>query len=372
MPLWRQLLWVVLLLAVAGAGTYGWNLYAPAGEEPGGRGAEGARVVVTAPVERRALERRVEAVGTTRARQAVEVVPLASGRIEALLFEAGAVVPAGHVLARLDDDIERADLAEAEALLREQELALDRARTLKTSSAVSQATIDQLEAAVATARARVDRAARRLADRRIEAPFAGRVGLRKVDVGARVDDDTVIVTLDDLAEIEIAFELPEHLFGRVAIGQPVLATSAAFGDRTFDGMVRRVDTRIDPVARSFAVRAALPNPALELPAGMFMHLVLVVERRTALVVPEAAVVVEGDARALFVVEAGRAVRRAVELGQREPGLVEVRSGVHEGEAVIVQGLQRVRDGVPVAPAEVAPDGAPVAVPEPPVSSGSPA
>jgi membrane fusion protein (multidrug efflux system) len=283
-----------------------------------------------------------------------------SGRVVEILFQAGDAVARGAALVRLDDDIERADLAEAEALLREKELALERARTLRSTAAVSQATIDQLVAERATAQARVDRAARRLADRVVAAPFAGTVGLRRVDVGARVDDDTVLTTLDDLDAMEVAFALPERLFGQIAPGQAVRARSAAFPDRVFTGAIETLDSRIDAGTRSFAVRAILPNPDRALPAGMFMHLELVVASRMALVVPEEAVVVTGDRAFVFAVADGRAMRTEVELGQREVGRVEIVRGLEAGVLVVVEGVQRVRDGVPVEVEAPPAEGAPVA------------
>ncbi|TVQ29213.1 MAG: efflux RND transporter periplasmic adaptor subunit [Geminicoccaceae bacterium] len=362
----RQVLLTLVLVAVAGGGWWAWNEYRPAdpANAVGGPRGGGATTVIAAPAEARTLIERTEAVGTTRARQAIEIVPLDDGRLVELMFQPGDLVAAGQVLARLDADIQRADLDEARASLREKELALERARTLRATAAVPQASIDQLVAERAAAQARVDRGERRLADREISAPFEGVVGLRRVDVGARVTETTVLTTLDDLAEIEIAFQLPERLFARVRPGQVVTARAAAFGDEGFTGTITSIDSRIDATARSFQVRAVLPNADYALPAGMFVHLEVVLQERPAVVVPEGAVVVEGDAVYLYVVEDDRAVRRDVRLGQRELGVVEIRAGLDEGEVVISQGVTRIRDGVPVrvrAPEAETPSAAPVAI-----------
>ena len=141
--------------------------------------------------------------------------------------------------------------------------------------------MDELQAAFLGAQARLDVARKQLADRTVKAPFAGVVGIRRVDVGARVDDDTVLTTLDDLSEVEIEFSVPEIFFGRVRQGQTVSATSAAFPGRAFSGRIVTVDTRIGAVSRAFRVRAILPNPDLVLHAGMFMHVEVVLEERPA-------------------------------------------------------------------------------------------
>ncbi|HLT01305.1 MAG TPA: efflux RND transporter periplasmic adaptor subunit [Geminicoccaceae bacterium] len=308
-----------------------------------GHGPDAVPVTIAA-AESGTIKERIEAVGTTLARQAVDIVPLTSGRVVEIAFTPGQRVEAGDVLVRLDDQAEQAAVAEAEAALREAELALDRARRLRANNTVAQATVDELEAAYLGARARVDGARKQLADRTVRAPFAGVVGIRQVDIGARVDDATVLTTLDDLSEVEIEFSVPEVFFGRVRQGQPVSARSAAFPGRTFSGRIATIDTRIGEVSRAFRVRAVLPNPDLVLPAGMFMHVEVVLEERPAVLIPEEAVIAEGRGAFVFTVEDERARRRPVRLGQRTAGAVEVLEGLEAGEAVVRQGMQRLRDG----------------------------
>jgi membrane fusion protein, multidrug efflux system len=338
---------MVLLAAAGGYAAY--DQLNATREEP--RGAEErsrpAAAVETAAAEVRDLSSSVEAVGTSLARQSIEMVALASGRVKEIGFEPGQKVAAGDVLVRLDDEIERADLAEAEATLRETTLALERAETLREQNAVSQAALDEARSRKAIAEAELDRATRRLADRTVRAPFDGIVGLRQVDAGARVSDTTVITTLDDLSEIEIEFAISETLYGRVALGQTAVATAAAYPDRRFEGTVTSIDSRIDPAGRSFKVRASLPNEDLALPAGMYMHVTLQLDRRTAVLVPETAVVPVGGKSYVYVVRDGVAERREVSLGARQPGTVEVADGVEAGDVVVVSGTQGLRDGAPV-------------------------
>lgn len=350
MSLFKQILGAALVLALVAGGFVLYDHMAEGGpvqqERRGPAGASGVPVEL-ASAEIRRTERAVEAVGSTMSRRAVEIVPLASGRISEILFETGQAVAAGEVLVRLDDDIERANLAEAEAALREAELALERARTLRQSNTVTLATLEQHIAQEATARAALDRARRRLADREVHAPFDGIVGLKQVDDGARVSEATIITTLDDRSEMEVEFSLPELLYGEVAPGQTVAASSAAFPGRRFEGTVATIDSRIDQTSRSFKVRARLPNPDLVLPAGMFMHITVVLGAHDAVMVPEESVIAEGERTFVFVAEDDRAARRAVRLGQRVVGFVEIVDGLQTGEQVVVQGTQRLRDGAPI-------------------------
>ncbi|MDT8343604.1 MAG: efflux RND transporter periplasmic adaptor subunit, partial [Thermohalobaculum sp.] len=181
----------------------------------------------------------------------------------------------------------------------------------------------------------------------IRAPFAGVVGLTETDLGARIDDETVVTTLDDLTEVEVEFSLPETLFAEIAAGQTLAARSAAFPDRVFEGRVDTIGSRIDAVSRAFKVRAVIPNPEGVLPSGMFMSLTLTLAEAEALMVPEEAIVVQAAEVFVFVVANGRAERREVTTGQRQAGWIAVTAGLAPGEQVVTRGLQRVRDGVPV-------------------------
>jgi membrane fusion protein (multidrug efflux system) len=225
--------------------------------------------------------------------------------------------------------------------------ALARALTVDCSNPLCLATPVLLGPEHANALAAVDGARRRLADRTVRAPFRGVLGLTSVDLGARVDDETVLTTIDDLSEVEIQFSLPEMVYGQVRIGQEVQAGAAAFSDRTFDGDVVAIDSRIDATSRAFRARARLPNPERLLPAGMFVHLVLELDARRGVTVPEEAIAVEGGASFVFVVADGKAERRRVTLGKRTVGRVEIADGVAVGDQVVVAGLQSLRDGSPV-------------------------
>jgi membrane fusion protein (multidrug efflux system) len=124
----------------------------------------------------------------------------------------------------------------------------------------------------------------------------------------------------------------------------VYVTAAAFPEREFAGTVAGVDSRIDSVSRSITVRAVVPNPEGKLKSGMFLNVRLAPDARDALMIPEAALMPEQSRQFLFVVEDGRATRREVRIGRREPGRVEVVAGLKPGERVVVEGTQKVREG----------------------------
>ncbi|MCR9135222.1 MAG: efflux RND transporter periplasmic adaptor subunit [Alphaproteobacteria bacterium] len=350
----RQILSVIILLGLAVGGYLVYTQFINTPTDASAmRGGGGPRTVVVevVPAEMRTLDTVLEAVGTTRALRSVDIVPHAEGRITEIDIVAGDEVEAGTVLARLDDEIQRATLTEALATLDEKSRALERSETLLESNNVSRAAIDQVRSELAIAQANADRAQRQLDDRIVRAPFTGVLGITTVALGARVDTNTVLTTLDDLSSVEVEFRLPETVYGKIERGQPVTATTAAFPERVFSGTVSAVDSRVDQTSRAFRVRGRLPNEEHDLPAGIFMRLNLAKGERDAVVVTEEAILVQGSNSFLFVVEDGKAVRRNIETGVRRDGMVEVTSGVSAGEPVIARGIQSLRDGTHVEPVE---------------------
>jgi membrane fusion protein (multidrug efflux system) len=352
---------IVGALAGLGAGwvTYGDRLGLPdlrslagidppvaSGPRPGG---QGARVqVATAPVRQAPVVERIESIGTARAREAITVTSRVSGIVAAINFEEGQHVAAGHVLIELDRSQQVAAHDRARAAADDARTRLNRARQLRATQAVAEAQIDQLEAALRQAEAQVREAAARIEEMKIIAPFAGRVGLRQVSLGALIQPGTAVTTLDDLSRLRVEFAVPEVFVARLATGQRVDATSPAFGERRFAGVVTAIDTRIDPATRSVRAIAEFPNPDESLKPGLFLNIALTLsERPTALLVPEEAIDPVGDRAFVFAVRNGRAVRQQVKLGTRVRGEVEVLEGIAPDEQVVVRGLQRLRDGVPV-------------------------
>lgn len=339
----KQLILLCLLGGLAYGGYWAWQEQNPEQETSQARPSTPTTVELAQATVQRMAET-VEAVGSTRARQSVEIVPQDQGRVVDLLLAPGQSVNRGDVLVRLDDHIERADLAEARARVTEREQALTRIEQLIGSAAVSQATLEDATARLAEARAQLDRAERRFANRTIIAPFSGIVGLPEIDPGAWVDEGQMITSLDDLSDVEVEFSLPETLFSSVRIGQHISARSAAFPGQSFDGQIAALDSRIDPVSRSFRTRAIIPNPDSLLPAGMFMSLTLTLNETDVVVVPEEAVIFQAAETYVFQAEDGIATRVRIRTGQRQGGVVAVIEGIEDGTDVIVRGLQRVKDG----------------------------
>ncbi len=312
---------------------------------PGPRG--GAPTVITEPVRVQVMAREIEALGTSSASESVTIASRVSGRIERINFREGEPVARGQVLIELEANEQRAALAEAEANRVESRNQLRRATSLFDQRVISQSQIDELESRVRADEARVAAAEARLADFLIRAPFDGRVGLRRVSVGALVGPSDTITTLDDTRVIKVDFSVPETFLADVEVGLDITAESVAFPERPFRGTVESIDSRIDPITRSVTVRAAVPNPDGQLRPGMFFSVQLSQLERQATLIPEAALVPVQNRQFVFVIRDGVAERREVITGRRRPGIVEVVQGLDAGETVVVEGVQKVRPGSPV-------------------------
>jgi membrane fusion protein (multidrug efflux system) len=251
------------------------------------------------------------------------------------------------VLIELTNEEQTALLAEAKAALDDAKRQLDRIEGLARQGSVPLSQADEARARHAGTRARYEAIVARLDDRLIRAPFAGVLGFRRVSPGTLVTPGATITTLDDISLIKLDFTVPEVFLAAVHRGQTVIAASPAYPDRAFQGEVQNIDSRIDPVTRSVIVRAHIANPDRVLSPGMLLTVRLQRDAVESLAVRESAVLQVADAAYVYLVQEGRAVRRQVTTGRRVPGLVEITDGLTPGEAVVTEGMIKIRDGMPV-------------------------
>jgi membrane fusion protein (multidrug efflux system) len=338
------------LAAIVALALLAWAWFGSSGSSKDGRGDRGQQpvLVTLAKVEKRPFVDVIEAIGSARANESIELTAKISDTVARLNFTDGQSVAAGFLVAEMSQREQTADLAAAEANLREQEQALSRAQKLRARGFVSNASLDALKAARDTAAARVAATRSRMSDRAIRTPFAGKLGLRRVSAGALVRPGDVITTLDDISRIKIDFPVAETKLAGISRGQTVRATAAAFPGEVFTGTVDSIDTRIDTASRSVTVRAVFPNGNGRLLPGMMMTVGIETNPRTALAVPEQTLVpVETRQYVYLVSDDGNSERREVKIGARIPGLVEILSGLKEGDSLVFEGTLRMRPGATV-------------------------
>jgi membrane fusion protein, multidrug efflux system len=289
----------------------------------------------------------VVSTGTLRAEEGVELQAEINGKIVAIAFAEGTHVRAGDLLVKLNDADLVAQLARARfrkelAVLREQRISRllkeGVARREEYDTALNELNVQSAE---------MDLIQAQLAKTEIRAPFDGVVGLRYVSVGAFVNANARIATLQRLERLKIDFSVPEKYAGRIRAGNAIRFTVAG-GREAFPAKVYAIDPRIDAATRTLVIRAICPNDGARLLPGAFANVEIILARdENALLVPSVAVVPGLQEANVFVLAGGKAVRRAVKTGIRTETSVQILSGLAAGDIVITSGLQQLRTGLPV-------------------------
>jgi membrane fusion protein (multidrug efflux system) len=351
----KQLLVILAALAaIAAVGWWVWDLqrsrHAAATSAPASA-AKLARVT-TVKIETRPFTDQIEAVGTLLAQESASISANVTEAVVELRFDDGQPVKAGDILARLDSVEEEATREAARAALAEQSREINRLSDLVKQGAAPAVRLEERETLAELARRRLEEAEAKLADRKIVAPFDGIVGLRRISVGALVTPGTVIATLDQISRMKLDFTVPESFLSDLKPGLKIAAVSTAYPDRKFEGTVTQIDSRIDPVTRSVAVRAEIPNPDGELRPGMLMTTLLHRNPRTSPAVPERAVVPVGRESFVYLVRRtpdgkASAERVPIKAGAREPGIVEALSGLKPGDEIVTDGVMGLTTGAPL-------------------------
>ncbi len=290
----------------------------------------------------------VNAVGALIAEDSVVLRSEIDGRIDKLLFKEGQPVKKGAVLVVLDSAEQRARLAAAQADLNLAESRYKRSEELVAKNFISRQALDEARANLDILRARRQQEQVALSKTVLRAPFSAVAGLRQVSPGAYVSKGSDIIRLDALGTLKLEVPVPETYLSLVRIGLPITLTVDALPGQTFSGTVHAIDPVVDPVSRNVRVRARIANPKGQLKPGMFARATADLGGKThAILLPEQVIVPKSDGSYVFLAVDGKAELRKVVLGKREPGRVEIVSGVQVGDTVVLDGQIKLRPGIPV-------------------------
>lgn len=308
-------------------------------------GSMGPVTVTVAEVTRQMLADKIESVGTAQANESLNLTAKVSDTVTAVHFEDGQLVEQGDVLVELTNNAEAARLSEARSAMEEARRQYERLQSLIATNLISQTDLEESRTRYETAEARLEGVIANMDDRLIRAPFTGILGFRNISEGTLVTPSMVITTLDDISVIKLDFNIAEVYLAQLASGLTVQANSVVYRGRVFDGIVRNIGSRVDPVTRSVQVRAEIDNSEGLLRPGMLLTVGLTLNERDTVVVPEEALVPSQGRQYVFVVDEENVARRVeVQLGRRRPGLAEIVSGVVPGQRVVTQGVAQVRPG----------------------------
>jgi len=318
-----------------------------AGGFGGGRPQAQPPLVTVGHARRDSIFDVVEALGTALANESVTLTAKVTDTVRRVNFEDGDYVEAGAVLIELTNQEEEALLAEARANLDDAESQLRRLEDLSGRGLTSAAELDVARSRTGASRARLNSIVARLRDRLIQAPFSGLLGFRQVSPGTLLSPNTAITSIDDISIIKLDFTVPETFLGAMAPGAKIVAKSVSFTDRQFQGTVRTVGSRVDPVTRAVTVRAHIDNKDRSLRPGMLLTVEVVTAERPALVVPEGSVFQVQNRAYVYRVDGETVHQQQIEVGARRFGVVEVLSGLNDGDLIVVEGIIKLREGARV-------------------------
>jgi membrane fusion protein (multidrug efflux system) len=296
------------------------------------------------------------AVGSVSAAQGVMISPEIAGTVSEIAFESGAKVNKGDPLVKLDASSEEAQLRATSAQADLAKVGAERQRKLRADNTASQSELDQAEATLKQADANADNIRATVDKKTIRAPFAGRLGIRLVNLGERLEAGKGIVSLQAPSPMFVDFSLPQQNLSQLTNSLKVLAMTDAFPDKKFEGEISAINPDLDPASRSVRVRAKFENADELLRGGMFVRVEVVLpDEKLALVVPSTALLSAPYGDSIFVITSGTnhnstnlvVQQKIIRTGRSHGDFVSVESGLKAGDKVATAGIFKLRSGMSI-------------------------
>ena len=364
----RKFFYTLALVLLFAGGAIAWQRYGLASQRPAthdtGAGAGPVETVSAIAADLQPWQTRLRATGEVRAVQGADMSAEVSGIVDSISFTSGQDVAAGTVLLRLRANDDEAHLAQLQAAADLASANLSRDRRQFDAQAISRATLDADESTLRSDQAQVAGFRAVMVEKIVRAPFAGRIGVRLVDVGQYPTAGTPIVTLQALDPIYVDFNIQQQALSQLHPGQAVDVHVDAWPGRVFQARIASINSRVDSASRMVMVRAQLDNHDHALLPGMFA----VVDIRTGtprplLTLPQAAISYNPYGDFVYVLQPDGGVRaaagadryagrfivhaRVVQTGAARGDQVSILGGLHEGEIVVTAGQVKLRDGIQV-------------------------
>ncbi|NVK26198.1 MAG: efflux RND transporter periplasmic adaptor subunit [Gammaproteobacteria bacterium] len=304
--------------------------------------------VLVEPISFAPIEVSIETVGTAEAVKSVSLFPAAADRVTAVLFTPGDFVEKGTLLVELDARRQRASLLRAKIELADRERELSRLEKSKANGAITQSELDEARSFVELAKVSVAEAQANLDDRQVLAPISGYLGLTDVEVGDRINQSTLITTIDKRDQLYINFLVPESAVGLVGTKTQVKVQAWNNRGDVLNASLAQLDSRINTEDRTLKVRALLNNQDDKYRPGLSFKVNLNAKGAEYPIVPEASLAWGATGSHVWIEENGKAVKKKVEIKQRLRGYILVEGDLDGGDTLIVEGIQRLREGAAVS------------------------
>lgn len=347
---------IILVLVVLFGGIFGWNVlkaifiarYFATYEPP--------PVTISAQAaQQETWEPFLTGVGNLGAANGVDVSPEVAGIIIKQNFNSGQMVKQGDLLVQLDDATDQQDLIDLQAQLKLAQITMDRMSELLKKRAAAANDVDQAQAKLQQAKANVGKTQIRIAQKAIRAPFAGKLGLSKINEGQYVTPGMPLVSLQSINELSVKFSLPEQNLMELYVGQPVKLTVDVYKNKSFDGKISAIDSQVNQQTHTILVQASVPNPKLELYPGLFADVhILLPQKEKVITVPQTAIIASLYGNSVYVVkEKGKdkkgnpilqATQQYVTTGQRRGDEIAIEKGIKAGDMVVTSGQLKLSEG----------------------------
>jgi membrane fusion protein (multidrug efflux system) len=314
--------------------------------------------VTTIEVKRDIWQPTLNAIGSVTAVQGVTLSAEEAGTVRHIAFESGATVREGQLLVEFDAQVEQAQLRSAAANAELARANLARARDLRTKNMVSQADLETAEAQAKQTEAQMDNFRAVIAKKTLRAPFAGRIGIRQINLGQFLNTGDPMVSLQSLDPVYVDFALPQQRLAQLKVGMTVQVATDAFPGRSLTGELSAINPEVDLATRNIRLRATFANPQGLLRPGMFVTVAAELpETEPVLMIPATAVLYAPYGDSVFVVEEkkdektgliGKVLnQRFVHLGKTRGDFVVVTSGLNAGQTIVTTGVFKLRNGMGV-------------------------
>jgi len=311
--------------------------------------------VTTFEVHPDSWESLLTSVGSLEAVQGVMVTAELKGKVEKIAFEPGAMVRAGDLLVQQDISSETAQLRASEAAVALAKVTLERIRKLLTEKTVSQSQYDNADAQYKETAAQLDIIRSAISKKTIRAPFAGRLGIRLINLGQVLNEGDAIVSLQSLDPIFVNFSLPQQQLTQIQPGLTAQVTTDVLPGRVIEGKITAINPAVDAATRNIQVQATAANPGEQLRPGMFVNVaVMLPAQEKVLPIPATAVLYAPYGDSVFVVEEKKIEKNSrpiktvhqqfIRLGEKRGDFIAVSSGLKEGETVVSTGVFKLRNG----------------------------
>jgi membrane fusion protein (multidrug efflux system) len=295
--------------------------------------------------QKQTWEKTLSSVGSVTTARGVSISNDAPGLVSKIAFDSGATVKPGQVLVELDSRVERAQLKSALARAELAHVNAGRSRSLFASDSIPKQQLDSDESVLTASNADAHALQEQIERKIVRAPFAGKLGIRLVNVGQYLAAGTAIATLESAEPNFVDFTLPQEDLGLVKLGTKVRVSVG--GGEPSDATVAAIEPSLDPKSRNVKIRASLPNVE-KLKPGMFADVTIVeAEPQDVVAVPQTAVVHASFGDSVFVIENGVARQQFVGVGRARGDFVAIAKGITAGQEVVAGGAFKLHNGARV-------------------------